>query len=69
MPNKMNDNTKSINTNGSLMNSQTQANTGDEEVIENLELLMNMDSLEQADSWDILMNMADNLADDEEQEN
>jgi len=34
-------------------------NTEEEEIIANLELLLNYDSLEQADSWDVLTELAD----------
>lgn len=34
-------------------------NVEEDEIIANLEVLLNYDSLEQVDSWDVLMDMAD----------
>lgn len=48
--------------------SELLADTSDEEVIQNLELLLNMDSLEQSDYWDELINLSQLESDPEQTE-
>ncbi|MBY0554542.1 hypothetical protein K2P97_08435 [bacterium] len=41
------------------INSQDQTKNVDKELINNLEILMNLDTLEEADSWPELINLSD----------
>lgn len=45
--------------NSSDLTTKNNTELEDEDIIANLEVLLNYDSLEQADSWEVLMDMAD----------
>jgi hypothetical protein len=45
--------------NSSDLTSKNNTDSEDEDIIANLEVLLNYDSLEQVDSWEVLMDMAD----------
>lgn len=48
---------KSTKANASQINSQDQTGTVDKELINNLEILMDLDTLEESDSWPDLLNL------------
>lgn len=45
--------------NSSDLTNKNNTDLEDEDIIANLEVLLNYDSLEQVDSWEVLMDMAD----------
>lgn len=56
--------------NSSDLTSKNSSIAEEEDIIANLEVLLNYDSLEQVDSWEVLMDMADigSLSDSEDLE-
>lgn len=50
---------KSAKANASQINSQDQTGAVDKELINNLEILMNLDTLEESEAWQDLLNLPD----------